>query len=362
MPALGDIFGLTNYLYELSAHRCNAIIPIQKRDMCMRYENADQLMQLALEMQAARGGLSLDDITERFNVSRRTAMRMRDALLRIFPNLEIHQTEERVKRWRLPKGTLDRLVDVTADELADLEMVVEILKRDNLLDQAGSIEGLLVKLKAILKPETARKVEPDLEALLEAEGLAMRPGPRPHSRAMVQGGLRDAIKACQKVELHYRNRGTNRINKRIVCPYGFLYGHRHYLVAYNLVKGAKGYRIFSLPNIERVIPIGEYYVRDEAFSLFEFSKRSFGVFQEEPFDVVWRFSPRAAADARDFLFHPDQTVEEEDDGAVLIKFKAGGALEMCWHLFAWGDDVEVIEPSHLKDMIAGHQPNWPGLP
>jgi predicted DNA-binding transcriptional regulator YafY len=328
----------------------------------MRYENADQLMQLALEMQAARGGLSLDDISERFGVSRRTAMRMRDALVRIFPNLEDFKTDDRIKRWRLPKGTLDRLIDVSADELADLEMVVEVLKRDNLLDQAGSMEGLLVKLKAIMKPEIARRVEPDLDALLEAEGLAMRPGPRPRSRAMVQGDLRDAIKACHTVELHYRNRGTNRINKRIVCPYGFLYGHRHYLVAYNMVKGANGYRIFSLPNIERVVPTGEYFTRDDEFSLEDFSKQSFGVFQEEPFDVAWRFSPRAAADARDFLFHPDQTVEDEQDGSVLVRFRAGGALEMCWHLFAWGEDVEVIEPPHLKEMIKGHRPKWPGLP
>jgi len=328
----------------------------------MRYGNADQLMQLALEMQAARSGLSLDDISERFGISRRTAMRMRDAIGRVFPNLEDFETDGRVKRWRLPKGTLDRLIDVTVDELADLETVIGILKRDNLLDHAGSIEGLLVKLKAILKPEIARRVDPDLEALLEAEGLAMRPGPRPHSRAMVQGELRDAIKACTKVELQYRNRRTNRINKRIVCPYGFLYGHRHYLVAYNLVKGAKGYRIFSLPNIERVVPTREYFERDEGFSLHEFSKQSFGVFQEDPFNVVWRFSPRAAADARDFLFHPDQTVEDENDGSVVVRFKAGGALEMCWHLFAWGEDVEVIEPPHLREMISGHQPNWPGLP
>jgi predicted DNA-binding transcriptional regulator YafY len=328
----------------------------------MRYENADQLMQLALEMQAARGGLSLDDISERFGVSRRTAMRMRDALVRIFPNLEDFQTDDRIKRWRLPKGTLDRLIDVSADELADLEMVVEILKRDNLLEQAGSVEGLLAKLRAIMKPDLARRVETDLDALLEAEGLAMRPGPRPHSRVMVQAELRDAIKACQTVELHYRNRGTNRINKRIVCPYGFLYGHRHYLVAYNMVRGAKGYRIFSLPNIERVVPTGEYYTRDEGFSLQEFSRQSFGVFQEEPFDVTWRFSPRAAADARDFLFHPHQTVEDEEDGSVVVRFRAGGALEMCWHLFAWGDDVEVLEPQHLKDMIKDHRPKWPGLP
>ncbi len=262
----------------------------------------------------------------------------------------------------LPKGTLDRLVGVTADELGDMEVAIDLLKRDNLPDQAASLEGVLTKLRAVMSPATANRVETDLDALLEAEGLAMRPGPKPRSRAMVLEDLRDAVKACQKVEIQYRNRTTRRINKRIVHPYGFLYGHRHYLVAYNQVKGAQGYRLFSLPNIERVVPKGEYFERDEDFSLEAFSQQSFGVFQEAPFPVAWRFSPRAAADAEDFLFHPEQEIEKQNDGSLIVRFIAGGALEMCWHLYAWGDDVEVLEPERLRKMVSDHRQSWPGLP
>jgi hypothetical protein len=39
------------------------------------------------------------------------------------------------------------------------------------------------------------------------------------------------------------------------------------------------------------------------FSLREYAERSFGVFQEKPLDVVWKFSPKVAPDAREFLFH-----------------------------------------------------------
>ena len=328
----------------------------------MRHEKANNLLQLALEMQAARGGLSLDDIEEKFEVGRRTAMRMRDAVLEVFPHADEVETDERKKRWRLPKGTLDRLVGVTADELGDMEVAIDLLKRDNLPDQAASLEGVLTKLRAVMSPAMANRVETDLDALLEAEGLAMRPGPKPRSRTMVVEDLRDAVKACRKVEIQYRNRTTRRINKRIVHPYGFLYGHRHYLVAYNLVKGAQGYRLFSLPNIERVVPQDEYFERDEEFSLEVFSQRSFGVFQEPPFRVAWRFSPRAAADAQDFMFHPDQEVEPQQDGSLIIRFTAGGALEMCWHLYAWGDDVEVLEPQTLRDMVSNDRQSWPGLP
>ena len=207
-----------------------------------------------------------------------------------------------------------------------------------------------------------RRLEPDIEALLEAEQLAMRPGPRPKSRPFVLEELRNAIKGFRAVNIKYRNRSTRRINRRVVHPYGFLYGHRHYLLAFNTVRGAEGFRLFSLSNIEGVEVLDEYFERDPEFSLQEFSQQSFGVFQEEPFEVVWRFSPKAAADAADFSFHPNQLTEKQSDGSLIVRFKSGGALEMCWHLFCWGEDVEVLAPEHLAAMCATHREEWPGLP
>ena len=328
----------------------------------MRYEKADNLLLLALEMQAARGGLSLEDIQEKFKVKRRTAMRMRDAVLRVFPQADEVATAERTKRWRIPSGTLDRLVGVTADELADLETAVQVLRRDNMNDQALTLESLATKLKSVLRPDVARRVEPDLEALLEAENLAMRPGPRPKTRTFVLEELRSAIKACRVVTIKYLTRSTRKVSQRKVHPYGFLYGHRHYLIAYNLRHGERGFRLFSLPNISKVETDDQYFERDTKFDLEEFAKQSFGIFHEEPFDVVWRFSPRAALDAKDFKFHPDQTTEDLADGSLIVRFRAGGALEMCWHLFAWGKDVEVLEPERLADMCREHRSDWPGLP
>jgi predicted DNA-binding transcriptional regulator YafY len=328
----------------------------------MRYEQAENLLSLALDMQAARGGVSLMDIETKFGVSRRTAQRMRDSVLRIFVGADEVATDERQKRWTIPKGTLDRLIGISGDELANLAVAIEVLERENLGDQAASLEGLAAKLKAVMDPNVLRRVDPDLEALLEAESLALRPGPRPKVRTLVLEDLRQAIKACRAVEIHHRNRTTNRLRKRTVYPYGFLYGQRHYLVAFDPGVSFRNYRLFSLPNIELANLQDEFFERDAKFSLEEFSRGSFGVFQEEPFDVVWRFSPRAASDARDFQFHPDQTIEDQPDGSLIVRFRAGGSLEMCWHLYCWGSDVEVLSPSHLAELCGENRKSWPGLP
>lgn len=328
----------------------------------MRYEKADNLLQLALEMQAARGGLSLQDIQEKFGVGRRTAMRMRDAILRNFPQAEEVDTDERTKRWRIPAGVVNQLVNFSADELADLETAVRLLRGSNREDQAANIETLAAKVKALLRPEVQRRIEPDLEALLEAEGIATRPGPRPRIRVMVVEELRRAIKGANRVKIKYRRRSDGKLNTRLIEPYGFLHGHRHYLVAWHEHPKQSMFLNFALPSIEGVEVLDETFERDPAFDLRAYAERSFGVFQEAPYDVVWRFAPDAADVASEFIFHPRQKTEKEKDGSLVVRFTAGSDLEMAWHLYTWGDKVEVLEPKKLRDMVKKQRVDWGALP
>jgi predicted DNA-binding transcriptional regulator YafY len=240
------------------------------------------------------------------------------------------------------------LVAVDADELAALANAASLLRRENLEYQAARLDELATKLRALLARAASRRIEPDLEALTEAEGLAMRPGPRPRLHAKVVGDLRHAIKASVKVRLHYRSRGTGKLSRQLVAPYGFLYGSRHYLVAYSLNRAVRDYRNFALSNIERAEVTGWPFTRDPGFSLKDYAEQSFGVFQEKPFNVAWRFSPAAAPDARTFLFHPSQTIEDQPDGSVIVRFRAGGMQEMCWHLVTWGGEVEVLAPKRVR--------------
>lgn len=330
--------------------------------MTLRYEKADNLLQLALEMQAARFGLSLQDIQERFAIGRRTAMRMRDAVLRNFPQAEEVDTGEKTKRWRIPSGTLDRLVSFSAEELADLERAISMMSASGQSDAAMRLRDLRTKVKTIQPADIARRTAPDIDALLEAEGFAMRPGPKPRVSGEVMEELRDAVKACAKVRIAYRNRRNGKVNDRLVHPYGFLFGYRNYLVAFHEHPKANDFSLFSLSNIQSAKVLEDSFERDEAFSLPDFAARSFGVFQSEPEDVVWKFTPEAASTAAEFDFHPTQVLEPQDDGSLIVRFRAASDLEMAWHLYMWGDKVDVLAPDSLRDMVRDHRPAWPALP
>ena len=114
---------------------------------------------------------------------------------------------------------------------------------------------------------------------------------------------------------------------------------------------SKDFRNFALSNIERVELLDETFARRRDFSITKYAERSFGVFQEKPVDIVWKFTPRAADDASEFLFHPSQETERLKDGSLLVRFRAGGLLEMAWHLFTWGAEVEIIKPKRLASLL-----------
>ncbi len=314
----------------------------------MRMEKSQDLLRLAHEMQGTAVGITLAEIMERFAVSRRTAERMRDAVCAVFPQAEEHDIGDGFKRWRIPSRKGMPVVPVTADELATLHGAADKLRQDGRSDQAQVVDGVVAKLRALLAPDVLRRVEINYDMLVEFEGLALRPGPRLCPNGTVMRDLRQAIMDAEQVVLHYRARGTRALSRLPVHPYGFLYGNRHYLVAFNPY--VDGFRLFSLGNIQQVERQGERFQR-AAFKLQDYALQSFGVYHEPPVNVVWRLSPEAAADARDYLFHPSQTFENQPDGSVLLRFTAGGMLEMCWHLFTWGGAIQVIEPPELIAVI-----------
>ena len=291
----------------------------------------------------------MDDIVAEFGVSRRTAERMRNAVEAAFGPLQSVETGDRRIHWRLQSTPLRSLVRIMPEELAELESAANRLERAGLAEQAGILRELVAKLLALRRMFNEQAFGDELEALMQAEGSAMRPGPRPHIEPGLLPLLRDAIRATRRVEFNYLARSSGRHSRQLVEPYGVLYGNRAYLVG--CADWAKEQRLWSLANVSKASITGETFERDADFDLKEYAERSFGAFQEPPVDVELRFDPGAARDAATFLFHPSQTMVENEDGSLTVRFRAGGLGEMCWHLFTWGTAVSVVEPAELQERL-----------
>ena len=76
----------------------------------MSYKRIQDLLDLALWMQSEDEGVSIQDIMDKFQVSKRTAVRMKDMIKERFPQIKQHTGPHNFKRWYIPKGTLSNLV------------------------------------------------------------------------------------------------------------------------------------------------------------------------------------------------------------------------------------------------------------
>ena len=328
-----------------------------------RLGKALEIMRLAEEAAARPGGISLVQIVETFGVTLRTAQRLSRALEEAFPMVQTRTDKDRRKWWQLPDSRLLHLQGIRDSELSALEMGIRRAEREGAATEVAALTSLRNRLLGTMPPTFARRAEVDAEAVLEARGHACRPGPRAQYCAHVLGVIDDALKGPFTIQIDYAAAQDTAPRSRPVKPYGVLFGMRGYLIAREI--GNSKYRHYRLDRIARASLLQNSFVRDPDFDLGQHAARAFGSFHSEAEygPVEWRFAPAAAAVARSFLFHPDQQMRDEDDGSLTVRFTAGGWLEMAWHLYTWGDKVEVIAPPAVRSLVEAYRrSDFPSLP
>jgi predicted DNA-binding transcriptional regulator YafY len=327
----------------------------------MSFSKAQDLLRLARMAAARRGGISLDEICEEFDVSHRTAQRMTDALEVTFTNVTVEDGPDRRRRWRLNDRLLERLEPRQETAIEALEIAGRTAKEQGRLRHAQALADMRDGLLARLAPKDALKTEADAEAVLAAFGQVTRPGPKVSLAPQVLDAVIEALRGPFRLCLRY---GEPHAPERIVEPHGLLLGHRSYLVARQPSRGQIMLN-FRMDRIRAAECLDENFAFSPGFSLGDYAAQAFGVYQDpaQYGEVIWRFAPEAAARAAEFRFHPKQVVEPQNDGALIVRFHASGWLEMAWHLYQWGDKVEVLAPEGLRALVAGHQrPDFEALP
>ena len=317
----------------------------------MSFHKAQELLKLAQLAASRHRGVSLPDISQEFGVNQRTAQRMVRAMQSIFPSVTFTTDSDRRRWWKLRDTTMIGMQGIYDRELVALEMSIRRAEREGAQSEVEALQALRGRLVATLPSSHARRAEVDAEAVLEAQGYACRPGPKVKRSPEVTGVIAAALKAPFSLIIRYQGKQDAEPRDRTVEPYGMLLGTRPYLIARDLTNGP-GYRRVRLDRISDAKITGQSFVRDIDFDLDAYAAQSFGSFHSEAeFGlVVWRFTPTAAATAREFLFHPDQIMTDQADGGLVVTFRASGWVEMAWHLYQWGDMVEVLEPPALREM------------
>lgn len=301
-----------------------------------RYPKLGKILNLIIKMQSRYAGITLKDIQEELEVSRRSAERLRDVLIWELPQIEELDIGGREKHWGFARSaSLKEIISFSKDEIAELEGVKNNLQIDSKKDV---LESVIEKLKALSRKNSTQS-EDAIEILLKTEGSAVTQKPSYKLDISLLDEIRQAIKNNRRIKCKYKGK------EKILSPYGIVYGATVYLV------GIEG--DWENPYVYRMHRMTDIELTDEIFDkgdfdIKEFANRSFGVYQNEIIRVELLFSEAVAEDVLNFNFHPTQRIKQNEDGTVTVKFKASGEYEILWHLFRWGENVQIISPKSLK--------------
>ena len=226
-------------------------------------------------------------------------------------------------------------------ELANLMFLSKLTNDES---RKKVINELIEKIKALTPRRRFQSIQTDIEAIMESEGFAVRQYSRPIINSKVIEDIRLAMIAYKKVQFDYP---TEKGNRRITLnPYGLIISDKHYLVGFNeYVNDLRLYKVDKISNLE---VLDEFYLKDENFSLTEYCKNSFSIYQEEPLSISLEFDKEVAEDVLNYHFHPTQKMKQLDNGNVQVKFTSGGTYAICQELFKWGCNVKIKKPAELK--------------
>lgn len=118
---------------------------MQKEVEKIRYSRITDLLQLLHMMMAEPKGVSLDDIMDEFDVSRRTAERMRDSVINMFPQIDVINTFGKVKRWGFVNYSMKEIVRFTEREI----ITMEVIKHNMRNAMFPEIDSIIDKMKIL---------------------------------------------------------------------------------------------------------------------------------------------------------------------------------------------------------------------
>ena len=109
------------------------------------YSRESDLIELIIMMHKNYMGVSLEEISDTFGVSRRTAERMKDSLINSGLPIEVVQTDGRIKRWGFVSESLSKIIKFTDEEI----MTMELLKHQMSASVFPELNSIIDKMKAL---------------------------------------------------------------------------------------------------------------------------------------------------------------------------------------------------------------------
>ncbi len=170
-------------------------------------------------------------------------------------------------------------------------------------------------------------------------------------------GVFDAVSqsvlGAEEIEFSYRKLERDDEESRAIQPLHLAcIDQQWYLFGSDLRRGGS-VRTFALTRMSKLHRTGRTFERPREFSLDEHLAGSFGVFASSPPEqIVLHFDEVGGRLVQERTWHASQQTAALADGGLRLALKVGVSPEIERWILGWGEHVEVLAPSTLRDTIA----------
>lgn len=296
-----------------------------------------------------------DELVEKLGLDKihvRTIHRDLLALQAAGVDVNQHELPDDRKVWKF--GTRARTavkITATATELIALSM-----SRDLLYPLAGTpfwqgIESFWQKLQDELPPGV-RKHYQEYRQTLYVRGMPAKSYQKQHGMLAT---LHRAILEHRVVNIEYQPPGKD-VQKRSIEPYAVVfYNSSLYILAaaHEIPAGQDRIRHLKLDRFLKTDDGSEFFKIPADFDLEEHLGQGTGIFSgSKPRDFRIRITARGARWVTEDPWHPDQQVETQPDGSIVLTVKAAHELEIIPRVLALGSEGELLSPDSSRKKLA----------
>ncbi|HUG49017.1 MAG TPA: WYL domain-containing protein [Candidatus Limnocylindria bacterium] len=320
------------------------MIPAQERASA-KWDRAARYLRIANILSAHPEGLGAQAIADLIGVSKRTVYRDLQSM-EMDAGLPIWQDGG---KWGLEGGAFLPPLALTLHEATTLFLAARVLAKAS--DEHDSeLIGAFVKLAQVLPPVLAEHIQ--------ATALAFSETPRNERFTRVFRVLAEAWAGRRVVEIEYgagvydpgRAPRRTRVRPWAIEPSALT--HALYLIGWDESREAR--RTFKVERILSASLTPETFEPEGGGAPAIDMARAWDVIaDEEPVDIVLRFSPAVARRVAETRWHPSQELEEQPDGSLIWRGRIAGSREIRIWILGWGADAEVLEPAELRAEVAG---------
>ena len=303
-----------------------------------------QILQI---LEARRMGVTVPDLADELESNVRTVYRDMEALETAgFPLYSDKQ--DGVDRWFFVEGYRSKIpIPFELTELMALSIAYDHLKAFEGTTFSESLRSAFEKIRSMLKPEAHAFI--DNLAKSFRVGLSGARDYRKHRETV--DTVNNAVLGHRTLGIRYKSGKGESLDRKVDPYHVWFMGGTIYVVGH--CHERKQLRMFVLDRIESAVLTEETFKIPKDFSMDEFTRGRFRVMDGDPIAVKIRFDKAVAQYVKERQWHPTQEIKENDDGTLELTMTVEGTAEVQSWVLSFGKHAEILEPGHLRFVIAG---------